>query len=103
MVPEETSRFMLVRQIDPTYPEKALSSGLEGTVVLQAWVAKDGSVRDVKLVRGPFVFAQAAFEAVKNWRYQPYQVNGEAVEMQTMVTLNFKRPSASPTPAGNSH
>jgi protein TonB len=103
MVPEETSRFMLVRQIDPTYPEKALPSGLEGTVVLQAWVAKDGSVRDVKLVRGPFVFAQAAFEAVKNWRYQPYQVNGEVVEMQTMVTLNFKRPSANPTPAANSH
>jgi TonB family protein len=92
MLPEEVSRPMLVHRVLPSYPEKAVGTGLQGLVVLQAWVGRDGSVRDVKLIRGYLVFGEAAFQAVRQWRYQPYRVNGEIVEMQTFVTVDFRRP-----------
>ena len=66
---------------------------LEGPVVLQAWVARDGTVRDVKLVKGYFVLARAAFDAVKQWRFKPYSPNGKAIDFQTVLTLNFKYPN----------
>jgi protein TonB len=92
VLPEQVSRSLLLHEVAPGYPDRALQSGVQGTVVLQALVGKDGSVRDLKLVRGYFVLAQAAIDAVKQWRYQPYRVNGEIVEMQTLVTIDFKHP-----------
>jgi TonB family protein len=92
MLPEEVSRHMLVHRVLPIYPERALGTGLQGAVVLQAWVGRDGSVRDVKLIRGYLVLGEAAFQAVRQWRYQPYRLNGEIVEMQTFVTVDFRRP-----------
>ncbi len=91
LLPEEVSRAMLVRQIIPKYPEPALAAGIEGTVLLHALVGKDGSIRDLKLVQGPLVFGRSAFESVRAWRYRPYRLNGESVEMQTFITVNFSR------------
>jgi len=65
---------------------------LQGPVVLQAWIARDGTIQDLKLIQGSFVLGQAAYRAVKQWRYQPYLVNGRAVEAQTFVTVDFKLP-----------
>jgi protein TonB len=92
-IPEETSRGLIVKKIDPEYPLQAIPQRLEGTVVLQAWVAPDGTVRDVKLVRGYFVLGKAAFDAVRQWRFKPYSQNGKAIDFQTYVTVNFKLPS----------
>ena len=83
---------LLVDKVDPSYPEKALQAGLHGPVVLQAWIGRDGTIRDLKLIRGPLLLGQAAYKAVKQWRYQPYLLNGEAVEAQTYVTVDFKHP-----------
>jgi len=83
---------LLVDKVDPSYPEKALQAGLQGPVVLQAWIGRDGRIRDLKLIRGPLLLGQAAYKAVKQWRYQPYLMNGEAVEAQTYVTVDFKLP-----------
>jgi periplasmic protein TonB len=91
-VPEETSLGLLIHRVEPEYPQQAAAQHLEGPVVLQAWVARDGTVRDVKLVRGYFVLARAAFDAVKQWRFKPYSPNGKAVDFQTVLTLNFKTP-----------
>jgi TonB family protein len=91
-LPEELSRKLLIERTPPSYPEQALKAGLQGAVVLQAWIAKDGSVRDLKLVDGSFLLGQAAVKAVKQWRYKPYLRNGVAVEAETYVTLNFKLP-----------
>lgn len=91
-LPEELSRKLLLERTPPSYPEKALKAGLQGAVVLQAWIAKDGSVSDLKLVDGSFLLGQAAVKAVKQWRYKPYLRNGVAVEAETYVTLNFKLP-----------
>lgn len=94
VIPEETARELLVKKVSPDYPEQALRAGVQGAVVLQAWIAKDGSVRDVKLLRGSFVLARAAVEAVKQWRYKPYSVNGQVVEAQTLITVSFQLPAA---------
>ena len=91
MLPEEASRPLVMHQVLPGYPEEALRAGLQGAVVLRAWVARDGSIRELKLVQGSLVLGQAAFQAVKQWRYKPYRLNGEIVEMQTLITIDFKR------------
>lgn len=69
-----------------------MKAGLQGAVVLQAWIDKDGSIRDLKLVDGSLLLGQAAVKAVKQWRYKPYVRNGVAVEAQTYVTVNFRLP-----------
>ncbi len=91
-LPETVSRSLLERQVAPKYPEEALRAGVNGSVVLQASIGRDGSVRDVKLVSGYLVLARAALDAVKQWRYRPYRHNGENVEVQTLITVDFKRP-----------
>lgn len=97
-VPEETSLGLLIHRVDPDYPAQALQQHLEGPVVLQAWITKDGTVRDLKLVRGYFVFGRAAIDAVKQWRFRPYTQDGRAMDFQTQITLNFKYPGQ---PAAN--
>lgn len=89
MIPEETSRALLTHQVLPSYPLEALRAGLQGTVVIQALVGRDGAVEDLKLVQGYFALGNAAIAAVKQWRFRPYRLNGEIVEMQTMLTLTF--------------
>ncbi len=93
---ENISDDMLVEKVMPSYPDEALRSGEQGEVVLQAWIAKDGSVRDLKLISGSLVLGKAAVDAVKHWRYKPYIMNGHAAEALTYVTVNFKMPPAQP-------
>ncbi len=91
-VPEATARGLLISRVEPPYPAQALGQHLEGPVVLQAWVGKDGSVRDVKLVTGYLLLGRAAFDAVRQWRFRPLVQEGRAIEFQTSITLNFKCP-----------
>ncbi len=92
-VAEEMSEKLLVQKVLPVYPDQALRTGLQGTVVLQALIGKDGMVRDLKLIHGSLLLGQAAFDAVRQWRYQPYFLDGRAVEAQTQVTVEFKLPA----------
>jgi TonB family protein len=91
-LPEDLSQALLLDKVQPSYPEQALKAGLQGVVVLQAWIGTDGSIRDLKLVDGSLLLGKAAVKAVKQWRYKPYLRNGVAVEAQTYVTVNFKLP-----------
>ena len=91
-VPEELAQRLILQKVDPSYPEQALRAGLQGPVVLQAWISRDGSIRDLKLLRGSLLLGQAAYQAVKQWRYKPYLLNGQAVEAQTLVTVDFRLP-----------
>ncbi|HVO64689.1 MAG TPA: TonB family protein [Terriglobales bacterium] len=91
-LPETVSRALLEHQVAPKYPEEALQTELDGQVVLQASIGKDGGVRELKLVSGYLVLAHAALDAVKQWRYKPYRRNGKNVEVETLITVNFKRP-----------
>jgi protein TonB len=90
---ENMSDDMLIEKVLPQYPGEALRTGQQGKVVLQAWIATDGSIRDLKLVSGPLVLGQAAYEAVRRWRYRPYLLNGHPAEAMTYVTVDFKMPA----------
>jgi TonB family protein len=91
---EDTARAMLVHRVDPAYPREAAGQKLQGPVVLEATIGRDGSVEELKIVRGYFVLSRAAIAAVKQWRFQPYVVNGRAAQTQTTITINFNRPSS---------
>lgn len=85
-------RGRVISQPKPVYPQAALRAGIEGSVVLAATIGADGKVKQVKVVSGPSLLAQAAMDAVKKWRYQPSYLNGAPVEVDSTITLNFKRP-----------
>ncbi|MBZ5666725.1 MAG: TonB family protein [Acidobacteriia bacterium] len=89
---EQAARALLVHTVDPVYPPEGLAQKLHGPVVLQALIARDGSVEDLKIVRGYFILGRAAIAAVKQWRFQPYTLNGHAASTQTVITINFTYP-----------
>lgn len=84
----------LVHRVDPEYPEAAKSQRIEGPVVLDAQVLGDGSVGNIAIVAGHPLLAQAASQAVKQWKYQPYIVDGRPVERQERITVKFSLPSS---------
>ncbi len=93
-LPEPALRGLLAEQpVDPEYPAAAKASGQRGIVVLQVSVGRDGTVQDAKFLQGSFIFARAAIDAVKQWHFKPYSMNGRAVSVQSVITLNFKPPS----------
>jgi TonB family protein len=89
---EDTARALLLHTVNPVYPSEALAQKLHGPVVLQAFIGRDGSVQDLKIVRGNFVLSRAAIAAVKQWRFQSYMVSGHAAATQTVITINFSYP-----------
>jgi protein TonB len=80
---------LLVRQVAPRYPLRAVQAHVEGTVVLQAVIGKDGSVQNVHALSGNPMLVPAAIDAVSRWRYKPYQLNGEPVEADTQINVKF--------------
>jgi TonB family protein len=89
---EDSARALVMQSVNPVYPTEAMAQKLQGPVVLQVAIGRDGSVLDLKLVRGYFVLGRAAIAAVKQWRFKPYNVNGRALETQTVITINFSYP-----------
>ncbi len=80
---------LLVHRVSPTYPPLARQARIQGTVVLQAQISKDGNIENLQLISGHPMLAPAAIEAVKQWKYKPYLLNGEPVEVETQVQVNF--------------
>ena len=80
---------MLVNRVEPKYPTFAITAHISGTVHLRAVIGKDGTVRELEAVDGNPLLARAALAAVQNWRYQPTRLNGEPVEVETYITVNF--------------
>lgn len=90
---EEVADRLVLRKVSPVYPDQALRSGMQGTVVLQALISREGMVEDLKLMGGSLILGEAAVQAVRQWHYQPYVINGRPVETQTQVTVEFKLPA----------
>ncbi len=80
---------LLVRKVNPVYPPLARQARISGTVVLRAVIGKDGSIQNLSLVSGHPMLAPAAIDAVKQWKYKPYLLNGEPVEVDTEIQVNF--------------
>jgi TonB family protein len=79
----------LIYKVAPRYPEYAKENRIQGTVVLHAIIDKKGNVASLSVISGHRLLAPAALDAVKQWRYKPYLLNGEAVEVETTVMVNF--------------
>jgi TonB family protein len=92
-LPELVVRELLIQPVNPEYPPSAKASGQRGSVVLQVLIGHDGTVQDAKFLQGSLVFARAAIDAVKQWRFKPYAFNGRPVSVQSVITLTFKPPA----------
>ena len=91
-VSQGVSQGLLYKKVAPVYPQNALRMRVEGVVELQATISKTGDITHIKVVSGDPQLTKAATDAVKQWKYKPYLLNGEPVEIQTGVTVNFKMP-----------
>jgi len=91
-VSQKVSATQLVHHVEPVYPAQALLSRLEGTVTLTAMVMEDGTVRDVKVVKGPPALAPAAVDAVEHWLYKPFELDGRPVKNEIAISVEFKLP-----------
>jgi protein TonB len=80
---------MLLQKTQPVYPPIAKAARVSGTVVLQATISRTGSIENLRVVSGPAMLQQAALDAVKSWRYRPYLLNNEPVEVETTVNVIF--------------
>jgi TonB family protein len=89
-VSQGLSQGLLVHRVQPAYPAVAIQSHREGAVQLQANISEEGNVTAVKVLSGDRVLARAAVEAVKQWKYKPYLLDGQPIAIETQITLNFK-------------
>jgi TonB family protein len=92
-VSQGVSQGLLIRKVPPVYPAVALQVKKQGTVDLLATISKDGTITAIKVLSGDSALAKSAADAVRQWKYRPYLLNGEPVEIQTQVTINFKLPN----------
>jgi periplasmic protein TonB len=86
------SRMMegnLIHKVQPDYPPVARAARIQGPVVLRAIIGKDGGIANLRVLSGHPVLVKAAMDAVSQWRYRPYSLNGEPVEVETQITVNF--------------
>jgi protein TonB len=79
----------LIYRVQPQYPQLARQARVQGVVVLRAVISREGKIENLQLVTGHPLLVQSAMEAVRQWRYRPYFLNNEPVEVETQVTVNF--------------
>lgn len=80
---------LLIRKVQPAYPPLARQARIQGTVLLQAEISKTGDIENLHVINGHPMLTNAALDAVKQWKYRPYILNGEPVEVETQITVNF--------------
>ena len=80
---------LLTRPVQPNYPLLAKEMKVQGAVVLEALIGRDGNIQDLHVLSGPTILSTAAREAVKQWRFRPYLQSGQAVETEARITVNF--------------
>ena len=85
------SEAQLIHKVEPIYPRMAVLANMQGEVKLHALIAKDGIIQSLSVSSGSPILAQAALDAVRQWRYRPYILNGQAVEVETFITVNFRK------------
>jgi len=81
---------LLIHKVQPPYPPIARAARIQGSVVLRAIISKEGEIQDLQLVSGHPMLVQGAIDSVKQWHYRPYLLNGQPVEVETTITVNFQ-------------
>jgi TonB family protein len=92
-ISQGVSQGLLIKKVQPVYPLNAKAMRLEGAVDMEAIIDKEGRITNLKVLKGQAVLARAATDAVRQWRYKPYYLDGEPVEIQTQITVVFKLPN----------
>jgi TonB family protein len=92
-VSQAVMQGMVISKVQPIYPPDARAARIQGSVVIAAIIGKDGNIQSERLISGHPLLAPAAMDAVKQWKYRPYLLNGQAVEVDSQVTVNFTLPS----------
>ena len=82
-------RANLIRQVQPRYSGLARQARIQGTVILEAIISRQGSVENLRVIKGHPLLIQSALEAVRQWRYRPIVLNGVPVEVITRITVRF--------------
>jgi protein TonB len=80
---------MLVRRMEPRYPPAAIAARIEGPVKIKAIINREGIIEQAEVLSGSPLLTRAALEAIREWRYRPYMLNGVPVEVETQITVNF--------------
>ncbi len=88
-VSQGVSQGLRVKWVAPKYPEKARQDGIQGKVVLRANISKEGDVVDLSAISGDPLLVKSAVKAVKQWKYKPYLLQGNPVEVDTEIVVNF--------------
>lgn len=91
-VSQGVSQGLLIKKVPPVYPPQAMKAQMQGAVQLLATISKDGDITSIKALSGETVLARAAIDAVKQWKYKPYLLDGQPLEIQTQITVNFTLP-----------
>jgi protein TonB len=83
------SEGLILTRVDPEYPFIAKRAHVEGTVQLKAIISREGLIENLQLMNGHPLLVPSAMEAVKQWRYRPYTLNGNPVEVETVINVHF--------------
>lgn len=88
-VDQGITQGLVLHRVEPIYPPAAREEGIQGTVVLAAIISKEGKIEGLRVISGPSALRDAAIGAVQQWRYRPYMIAGEPVEVDTQIVVNF--------------
>jgi len=91
-VSQGVSQGLLIKKVPPIYPQQAMQMRIQGAVQLMATISKTGNITDLKVQSGDAVLVKAAMDAVKQWKYKPFLLDGQPTDIQTQITINFKLP-----------
>jgi TonB family protein len=93
-ISSSVAEIFLLKKVAPEYPAEAKAKRIQGVVVLRVWISKEGTVERVEGISGDPLLSPSAIEAVKQWKYKPYLLNGVVVKVETQVKVNFTLPDA---------
>jgi protein TonB len=88
-ISQGVSQGLLIKKVQPEYPKKARKQRVQGSVLIQAVIGKTGDVTDLRVISGDELLVPSALKAVKQWQYKPYTLQGEPVEVETQITVNY--------------
>ena len=80
---------LIVKKVQPKYPKEAKKQHVQGSVILQAIISKTGDIGELRLINGPELPVPSAMDAVKKWKYRPFLLQGQPVEIETQITVNY--------------
>lgn len=85
-------RSLILKKVQPRYPEEARKKRIKGSVVMRAIISREGDIQELTVISGDPILAEAALQAGRQWKYKPYLLQGQPVEIESQITMNFDFP-----------